>query len=87
MIARFVGKTDAIDGKWIVQGKEYNVERVHLMTEWLYFRISELDSYKGTLMPYHSWQTFYANWQPMVPMTCENNVCCLRFTCPCCKMR
>lgn len=87
MIARFVGQTDVINDMLIMQGKEYNVERVNLMTEWLYFRISELDSYKGTLIPYHSWLEFDANWQPMAPMTCGDNVYYQCFTCSCCKMR
>lgn len=65
MIARFVGKTDVINGMLIMQGREYNVEHIHSMTELLYFRISELDSYNGTLLSYRSWSGFYVNWQPM----------------------
>lgn len=89
MIARFVGKTDVINGMLIMQGKEYNVEHIHSMTELLYFRISELDSYNGTFLPYHSWSEFYANWQSMkeVPMKCGDDMYCPRFTCPCCKIR
>lgn len=40
-------------------------------------------------IPYSSWSTFYANWQPMeeAPVKCGDNMNCPCFICPHCNLR